>query len=134
MRLVLDASIVVELVLGSALGLRARARINVEPSDLHAPHLMPLEAVSALRTLAHLGKVEPQRAEQAVADIQNLRIEAWPSDGHLQRIWQLRSQLTAYDAAYVVLAERLDAVLVTADQRLARVAPTASGCRVEVFC
>lgn len=88
---------------------------------LHAPSLLDFEVVSALRGLTLGGKISAARAGEALADFDALPIERWPSAPPLrQRAFDLRENLSAYDAAYVVLAETLQCPLLTRDSRLAR--------------
>ena len=88
--------------------------------DLAAPHLMPVEAANILRR-AVLGRyLAAEVAAMAHADLLQLRIAHFPYEPHARRVWELRDNLTAYDAWYVALAEACDAPLVTLDRRLAR--------------
>ena len=89
--------------------------------DLCAPALLDFEIVSALHGLTLGGHLAVTRAEDALTDFDDLQIQRWPSgDALRRRAFQLRDNLSAYDAAYVVLAEALDCSLVTRDVRLAR--------------
>ncbi len=89
--------------------------------ELCAPTLLDFEIVSALRGLTLGGHLAPTRAEDALTDFADLQIQRWPSwDALRRRAFQLRDNLSAYDAAYVVLAEALDCPLLTRDVRLAR--------------
>ena len=99
--------------------------------DLHAPHLIDVEFQHALRRLVVSGTISDDRAADARMDFVNLTIVRYPHVSLANRMWELRHNVTAYDAAFLALAEVLDASLVTCDARLAR-APghTAS---VEVF-
>lgn len=87
---------------------------------LHAPHLLDIEIAQALRRLVQRQEITARRAEQALADYAQLLIERHVHQPLLERIWQLRDALTAYDGAYVALAEALDAPLLTCDAKLAR--------------
>jgi predicted nucleic acid-binding protein len=124
--IVIDAS-----VLATALGddgpggVDARARIRAE--DLVAPELIDLEVVSVWRRTLTDGR----RAELALADLEELPLRRASHSPLLARCWELRHNLTPYDASYVALAEALEVVLLTADRRLAR----ASGirCEIEIF-
>lgn len=78
-----------------------------------------------------IGQVTPERADEAREDLADLALERYPHLGLIERMWQLRHNLTVPDAAYVALAEALEAPLVTADARIA-IAP-AHGALVEVF-
>ncbi len=86
--------------------------------DLHAPALLDFEVASALRGHAIAGKLEQVRLDEAAEDFSAFRIERYPMTAALGRILDLRHNFTAYDAAYVVLAEALAAPLVTADEKL----------------
>lgn len=87
---------------------------------LHAPHLIDIEVAQVLRRLLQRKEITDNRAEQAFEDGAQLVIERHPHPPLLARIWQLRDSLSAYDAAYVALAEALPAVLLTCDAKLAR--------------
>jgi predicted nucleic acid-binding protein len=118
--IVLDASAVIELLVDRGPGTRLAARIAAEGGSLHVPHLLPIEVTSTLRRMvAHEG-FAPQRAALALG-----RVVALPATRHeheplLSRVWELRDNLSAYDAVYIALAESLDAPLITTDRRLAR--------------
>ena len=86
---------------------------------LHAPHLLDLEVAQVLRRYYRIKDVSRQRGEQALVDLADFPIERYPHTDFLQRIWDLRDNLTAYDAAYVALAEALSAPLLTCDSKLA---------------
>jgi predicted nucleic acid-binding protein len=89
--------------------------------DLSAPALLDFELVSAVRGLTLRGNLSVARAEDALTDFDELDIQRWPSGDSLRRrAFQLRDNVSAYDAAYVVLAEALDCPLLTRDIRLAR--------------
>lgn len=86
--------------------------------ELHAPALLDFEVASALRGHAIAGKLEQARLDEAAEDFSDFRIERYPMTAALGRILDLRHNFTAYDAAYVVLAEALAAPLVTVDEKL----------------
>ena len=118
--IVVDASAVATaLGDGGAAGRAARARLSGE--RLAAPALLDLEVVSAWRRLAAAGRLSSDRVEQAITDLVALPIERVRHGPLLERCWQLSDAMMVCDAAYVALAEALDAVLVTADRRLASV-------------
>jgi predicted nucleic acid-binding protein len=128
--LVVDASVIaVALADDGADGDRARARLRGE--SLAAPELVDLEVASVLRGQLRAGTLNRRRAELALTDLEAMPMQRAPHRPLLVRCWQLRENLTVYDAAYVALAEALDAVLLTGDRRLA----TAPGpqCRIEVI-
>jgi predicted nucleic acid-binding protein len=89
----------------------------------HMPHLAVIETASVLRRLVRAAKLTESRARNALLDMVELPFIRHPHEPLLERIWQLRHNLTAYDATYVALAEALDATLVTCDGRLGRAAP-----------
>jgi predicted nucleic acid-binding protein len=87
---------------------------------MQAPHLLDIEVAQVLRRLVQLKGIKAARAEQALDDLAGFVIERHAHQDLLPRIWQLRNSLTAYDAAYVALAEAVDAPLLTCDAKLAR--------------
>ncbi len=87
--------------------------------SLHAPHLLDVEIAQAVRRFALGGEIESDIGQRALVDLADFPIRRYPHDALLPRIWSLRDNLSAYDAAYVALAEALDAPLLTFDQRLA---------------
>ena len=117
--IVLDASVAVDWLLQTAAAQRIESRIFVRNQSLHAPELLDLEVVQALRRLVREGTLSASRAEAGIEDLLDLRITRYPHSLLLPRIWQLRHNLSAYDAAYVVLAEKLGATLLTRDAKLA---------------
>jgi predicted nucleic acid-binding protein len=117
--IVLDASAAVDWLLQTPAGRLVENRIYSRNDTLHAPHLLDLEVAHVLRRLVAQGVVTGFRAQQAIEDLLDLRITRYPHDVLLSRIWQLRHNFSAYDAAYITLAEELGAVLVTRDGRLA---------------
>lgn len=120
---IVDASVVLDILLGvpSAETLMDRAFGHKEASG--APQVLDLEVVQVLRRLVAGHRLAAERAAEAVHDFMMLPITRYPHTIFLRRIWQLRENLTAYDAAYVVLAEALDAPLLTRDARLATTSP-----------
>jgi len=128
--IVVDASVVVTALADDGHdGDRARARLQGE--RLVAPHVLDLEATSAWRRLAARGDLDDRRAQLAMEDLRQFRVDRVSHLPLLDRCWELRHSLTPYDAAYVALAELMDVALLTADANLA----TAHGprCRIEVL-
>lgn len=117
--IVLDAAAVLDLLLRDPPGRWVQAWLSADP-DAATPHLCDVEVTSALRRRERQGSVEPRRAERALTRLQALPVERLPMRPLLRAIWSHRANLTAYDAAYVALAEHLGATLVTTDLRLAR--------------
>ncbi len=129
--IVLDASAAVDWLLQTSAGKSIEKRIYSRNETLHAPHLLDLEVTQVLRRLALQRVVPVLRADEAVRDLLDLRITRYPHVVLLPRIWQLRHNLSAYDAAYIVLAEKLGAALVTRDRRLASASGHAAA--IELF-
>jgi predicted nucleic acid-binding protein len=120
--MVLDASAVVELLLGSRRGEAVAAAVQEAGADssLHAPDLLDVEVAQVFRRYVAHGLLSEARAAAAVSLLERLPVTRHPGRILLPRIWALRANLTAYDAAYISLAEALDAPLLTCDERLAR--------------
>lgn len=95
------------------------SRIRDPTLSLHAPHLLDLEVTQTLRRYTSAGILETDRAVRALSRLKELDLERWSHEPFLFRVWALRENLTAYDGAYVALAEALDAPLVTFDRRIA---------------
>jgi predicted nucleic acid-binding protein len=110
-------------------GDRARSRLAGE--RLVAPGLIDIEVASLWRRASRAGRLSDRRAGQVLADLAALPLARASHRPLMQRIWELRANLSTYDAAYVALAELLDTVLLTADSRLARA--TAIRCEVHVL-
>jgi predicted nucleic acid-binding protein len=117
--IVLDASAAVDWLLQTSAGRRIEERIYAHRETLHAPHLLDLEVTQVLRRLAQQGVLTAPRADEAIHDLLDLRITRYPHFLLLPRIWQLRHNFSAYDAAYLALAEQLRVPLVTRDAHLA---------------
>lgn len=126
MTVVVDSSVVVAaLVDGGDVGTWAEAVLR--SSDLAAPHLMPVEVANILRRAVGSGDVSADTAALAHADLLDLRVALVPYHAVAPRAWELRENLTMYDAWYVALAELLGAELATLDRRLARPSGPACG-------
>ena len=117
---VLDASAVLEWLLQRPAAEQIERRFLTAAESLYAPHLLDLEVTQVLRRYESQGKLTAERGRQALTDLQDLPLTRVPHDLFLPRIWQLRHNVTAYDAAYLALAEAIPAPLVTCDGRLAR--------------
>lgn len=103
-------------------GDRARSRLLDE--RMFAPELLDLEVASVWRRAVRGGRMTEHRARQALADLAVLPLARAPHASLMSRIWELRDNLTIHDAAYVALAEGLDAPLLTADRKLTRTSGT----------
>lgn len=115
---VLDASAAVALLLDP--GPRgAHVADLLAEAPAHAPTLLPFEVANVLRRLRLAGKLSVAEAGLARDDLLRLPVELWPFDAVAARVQVLSGAITAYDAAYVALAEALGGRLITADQRLA---------------
>lgn len=117
--IVLDASAAVEWLLQTSTGARVAHRILSSRETLHAPHLLDVEVTQVFRRQVAHGAITASRAEEALQDLLDLRLRRHPHGFFLRRIWELRDNLTAYDALYVALAETLHAPLLTCDGKLA---------------
>jgi predicted nucleic acid-binding protein len=120
--IVIDASAATELLLARPPAEAVAGHLSERGLDLHAPHLIDIEIASAVRRLVATGKAASERGDEAMADLLDLPLARYPHDILLPRVWELRENFSAYDAAYVALAEALsdDGVpLLTTDDRLA---------------
>jgi len=126
-----DASAILEILLNTKAAPPLRDRILASDESLHAPELLDLEVMQVIRRYLQTRDIALTRAEEALRDLADLRLERYAHSILLSRIWQLRENFTAYDASYVCLAELLDATLITTDARLASSARKLV--RVELF-
>jgi predicted nucleic acid-binding protein len=117
---VLDASAAIELVLNTPRAERVAVRALDPAERIHAPYLIDVEVAQVLRRLVHARELTLARGALALNDFAELVIERHPHRPLLGRIWSLRTSLSAYDAAYVALAEALAAPMLTCDDKLAR--------------
>lgn len=123
--LVVDASAVAELLLGRPAAECVAQHIDDHGFDLHAPHLIDVEVLSALRRVVASGEASPTRADEAVTDLLDLPLDRYSHEVLVPRVWELRENFSAYDATYLALAEAVaeePVPLLTADARLARAA------------
>ncbi len=118
MTLIADASVVVAWLLGGTPGSWAEELMSSD--DLTAPHVMPVEVAHVLRADSLAGRLSTEAASLAHHYLGLLRVSLFPYSPVAHRVWELRSNVTAYDAWYVALAEMLGAPLATLDMRLAR--------------
>ncbi len=124
--IVVDASLIVEVLLQSKAAPAIEQRIFAPGEFLCAPHLLDLEVTQVLRRYVRTAALAPERALQAIRDLADMPLDRYPHYVLLPRIWQLRNNLTAYDAAYLALAEALNAPLATRDRALASTKSTAA--------
>ncbi len=127
--LIVDASVLFEVVADTPEAERLRARLALD-TDQAAPHLVDAEVLAVIQAHHRTGKLDRTAASQAVEDTRAWPGERWPHRPLLERAWELRDNVRAYDALYVALAEALGATLLTLDRRLAGAPGIA--CDVEV--
>jgi predicted nucleic acid-binding protein len=101
---------------------------TVESGEIAAPALVTYETANVIRKHELAGQISPDQSAQAHADLLDLAIELWPYDLLAARAWELRMNLSIYDASYVALAEITDLTLITLDKRLAKA--TGTKCRI----
>jgi predicted nucleic acid-binding protein len=117
--IVVDASAVIDVLLRVPTTDSIANRLFRSGEALHAPHLLDLEVTHVLRRHEARRQATPARCQEALEDLAQIRLVRHPHNVLLPRIWELRNNLSAYDAAYIALAEMLGAPLLTRDQRLA---------------
>jgi predicted nucleic acid-binding protein len=127
--IVADASAIVEVLLNTPVALEIADHLFRVGETIHVPFLIDLEILQVLRRYARTAEMGSVRAAQAVQDYLDLGLNRHPHRGLAPRIWELRNNWTAYDAAYIALAEALDAPLITRDRALV----TRSGHRARVL-
>jgi predicted nucleic acid-binding protein len=118
-RLVADASVTVALLTDSGPDGRWAANM-MSDADLHAPSAMPFECANILRRHEQAGIISADQAAQAHADLVDLPVDLWPYEAVAARVWELRTSLSSYSAAYVAVAEATSATLLTLDRRIAQ--------------
>ena len=116
---VVDASALIEALLRTPLGERCTERLLRPGDPLFAPYLLDVEVVQVLRRYAEKGDLRDGRGREALQDLADFPLIRFSHEPFLERMWELRHSLSAYDAAYIALAEALNAPLVTCDARLA---------------
>ena len=117
--IVVDASALLETLLATGAHAAISQRLFATGESLHAPHVVDVEAARVIRRFESRGDLGEARAREALEDLRAFPMRRYAHLVLLPRIWELRANLTAYDAAYVALAEALDAPLLTRDRRLA---------------
>jgi predicted nucleic acid-binding protein len=128
--MVADASVVLDVLLRTPDADTLLERMVSASPMIHAPHLLDSEVAQVTRRYWQAGELDAKRGAEVIADLAALPIRRYPHEHMLQRIWELRDNVTAYDAAYLALAEALDMPLLTRDRRLA--AAPGHSARVEV--
>jgi predicted nucleic acid-binding protein len=118
--IVLDASVVVELLINGALGDSLRRDLARNRDSWIVPHLLDVEVVSAFRKLVAAQRIDSHRSEAFLAGLAALPAQRYSHIPLLERIWELRHNFTAYDAAYIALAESTHSVLYTSDEKLCK--------------
>ena len=118
--IVLDASVVVEMLTDGALAGSIMADLAGREDSFIVPHLLDIEVLSAIRRLAASRHLDSHRVGQILMDLEALPVARCPHTQLVERIWELRHNFTAYDAAYIALAEATDSVLYTCDQKLSK--------------
>jgi len=116
--LVIDASAILELLLRTTAATEVEERILSANGNLHAPHLLDIEVAHVLRRYCAAGEMTPHRVREAFVDLKKLTIVRYAHWPFIDRIWELRNNVTAYDAAYLVLAEFLSVPFLTCDGHL----------------
>ena len=117
--IVVDASALLEALLRTSAAKAVEDRLFAPGQTLHAPHLLDVEVAQVIRRYAANGEIGSERGRAALADLADFPLRRYSHDFLLPRVWDLRNNLSAYDAVYVALAEALEAPLLTRDQRLA---------------
>jgi predicted nucleic acid-binding protein len=117
--IVVDASALLEVLLRTQAAPDVERRLFASGQTLHAPHLLDVEVAQVIRRYAANGDIDDDRGRAALSDLLDFPVRRYPHDVLLPRVWELRRNLTAYDAVYVALAEALDVPLLTRDRRLA---------------
>jgi predicted nucleic acid-binding protein len=118
--IVLDASVVVELLINGTLADSIRNELTGREESFLVPHLIDVEVMSAIRRLVVGQRIDRHRSRQFLAELAALPAERYSHTPLIGRIWELRHNFTAYDATYIALAEATDSVLYTCDEKLRR--------------
>jgi predicted nucleic acid-binding protein len=126
--IVVDASVIIHVLVDAAVEPHIIDQLE-SANGLLAPHIIDLEVINGIRKQFFLKKLQAQQALEAINDFKSLTIDRRLTETLIDRIWELRSNLTPYDAAYVALAETVDLPLITRDSKIAKV----KGLRVPVI-
>jgi predicted nucleic acid-binding protein len=118
--IVLDASVIVELLINGPMALPIRFTLARRHESFAAPHLVDVEVISAIRRLVVGQRIDPHRTDEFLAALAALPLERFSHTPLIGRIWELRQNFTAYDAAYIALAEATSSTLYTCDQKLCK--------------
>ena len=127
--IVLDASVVVELITRGPLADSIRSKLAGSYDSIVVPHLIDVEVMNALRGLTAGHRIDSHHCGQLLAQLAALSAERYSHTPLLRRIWELRHNFTAYDATYIALAEATGSVLYTCDEKLR----SGHRARVELF-
>ncbi len=119
--IVVDASAIIEVLLNTPTGGALRQHLFVARETLHVPHLTDVEVSQVLRRYSITKILDKERANAAFDDYAAMPLTRYPHSVLLPRVWELRHNLTAYDAVYIALAEALPATFVTCDRALGSV-------------
>ncbi|HTU55590.1 MAG TPA: type II toxin-antitoxin system VapC family toxin [Acetobacteraceae bacterium] len=128
--IVVDASALLEALLRTPAAEAAESRLFGPRQTLHAPHLLDVEVAQVVRRYAASREIDPERGRAELADLADFPLRRYPHGLLLPRVWELRRNLTSYDAVYAALAEALDAPRLTRDRRLA--AASGHAARIEL--
>lgn len=116
--IVLDASVVVEILIGGTLAGSLMDYLAQSGDSFGAPHLLDAEVMNALRNLVAGQRLDPHRVDELLAHLAELPLERYALLPLTHRMWELRHNFTAYAAAYIALAEATDSLLITCDEKL----------------
>lgn len=116
--IVVDASALIEVLLRSSTGAKIWRRLSAAEETLHAPHLIDVETAQVMRRYVQQGELTAERGRAIVQLLPQIPVRRYSHVPLLPRMWALRSNATAYDAAYLSLAEVLEATLVTCDSAM----------------
>jgi predicted nucleic acid-binding protein len=119
--IVVDASTLLEVLLNTPAASKVRSRLFTSGATLHAPHLIDVEVAQVLRRYVLARALDAARGQEALDDLEDFPLTRYPHGVLLPRVWELRNNVSAYDAVYIALAESLGATLLTRDSALSSV-------------